>query len=128
MQDRPRPQPAAGEIEVAVQMAGVCGSDISGFLGLSTLRVPPLILGHELVGWLDNGRRVVANPLITCGSCDDCLTGAQNPKNDVRITCKSLSVLQTIDGLYRYPGAGLHVLLVPCRSVPVSPQKNPRKF
>jgi threonine dehydrogenase-like Zn-dependent dehydrogenase len=78
MQSQPRPKAAAGEIEIAVQLAGVCGSDISGFLGHSALRHPPLILGHELVGWLPDGRRVVANPLISCGVCDPCLSGAHN--------------------------------------------------
>lgn len=73
-----RPQPAAGEVEVAVELAGVCGSDISGFLGHSALRKPPLVLGHELVGRLSNGRRVVANPLISCGRCEACLSGTQN--------------------------------------------------
>ena len=78
MQDQPRPKVLPGEVEVAVQMAGVCGSDISGFLGHSALRKPPLVLGHELVGWMPDGRRVVANPLISCGVCDPCLSGTQN--------------------------------------------------
>jgi threonine dehydrogenase-like Zn-dependent dehydrogenase len=78
MQSRPRPTAAAGEVEIAVQLAGICGSDISGFLGHSALRRPPLILGHELVGWLPDGRRVVANPLISCGACAACLSGTQN--------------------------------------------------
>lgn len=78
MRDEPRPQPGPGEVEVAVQMTGICGSDISGFLGHSALRKPPMILGHELVGWLPDGRRVVANPLISCGHCESCLSGAQN--------------------------------------------------
>ena len=78
MQTQPRPKAGESEIEIAVQMAGICGSDISGFLGHSALRRPPLILGHELVGWLPDGRRVVANPLMSCGVCDSCLSGAQN--------------------------------------------------
>ena len=78
MEDQLRPRPGAGEVEVAVELAGICGSDISGFLGHSALRKPPLVLGHELVGRLSDGRRVVANPLISCGRCDACLSGAQN--------------------------------------------------
>jgi len=42
------------------------------------VRKPPLILGHELVGRLADGRRVVANPLVSCGGCDACIAGAQN--------------------------------------------------
>ena len=78
MEDRPRPLPAPGESEIAVTLAGICGSDISGFLGHSRRRVPPLVLGHELVGRDADGRRVVVNPLVSCGHCAACLSGAQN--------------------------------------------------
>ncbi|MGB7546820.1 MAG: alcohol dehydrogenase catalytic domain-containing protein [Terracidiphilus sp.] len=78
LEDRPRPRPAAGESEIAVTAAGICGSDISGFLGHSRRRIPPMVLGHELVGRRPDGRRVVANPLISCGRCTACLSGAQN--------------------------------------------------
>jgi threonine dehydrogenase-like Zn-dependent dehydrogenase len=78
LEDHPRPAPVPGEIEIAVTAAGICGSDISGFLGHSRRRVPPLVLGHELVGRTPDGRRVVANPLISCGRCTACLSGAQN--------------------------------------------------
>ena len=78
MEDHPRPRPAEGESEIAVIAAGICGSDMSGFLGHSRRRVPPMVLGHELVGRRADGRRVVANPLISCGRCSACLSGAQN--------------------------------------------------
>lgn len=78
MEERPRPVMQAGETELAVVAAGICGSDISGFLGHSRRRVPPLVLGHELVGRTRDGRRVVANPLVSCGRCTACLSGAQN--------------------------------------------------
>ena len=79
MEDRPRPQPAPGECEIAIAAAGICGSDISGFLGHSRRRIPPLVLGHELGGRrVSDGKRVVANPLISCGHCTACLSGAQN--------------------------------------------------
>ena len=73
-----RPARRSGEIEVAVEAAGICGSDISGFLGHSRRRVPPLVLGHELVGRGPDGKRVVVNPLFSCGRCTACLSGAQN--------------------------------------------------
>jgi len=78
LQDWPRVQVGEREAQVTIDMAGVCGSDISGFLGHSNLRKPPLILGHELVGRLYDGRRVVANPLISCGGCSACVSGSQN--------------------------------------------------
>jgi len=78
MEDRPRPQAAAGETEIAIAAGGICGSDISGFLGHSRRRIAPLVLGHELVGRRADGRRVVANPLVSCGHCAACKSGAQN--------------------------------------------------
>src|SRR3954469_20887341 len=78
MEQRPRPEARTGEQEIAIQVAGVCGSDISGFLGHSALRKPPLILGHELVGRRQDGGRGVANTLVSCGHCNACVSGAQN--------------------------------------------------
>ena len=78
MQEVARPQVRDGEFKIAVLAAGICGSDISGFLGHSRRRIPPLVLGHELVGRARDGRRVVVNPLISCGHCNTCLSGAQN--------------------------------------------------
>jgi 2-desacetyl-2-hydroxyethyl bacteriochlorophyllide A dehydrogenase len=78
LQDLPRPVAHSGEVEVSVEYAGICGSDMSGFLGHSARRKPPLVLGHELIGRLKDGQRVVANPLISCGACRACLSGCQN--------------------------------------------------
>ena len=47
-QDRPAPQP--GEVLVRVAYAGICGSELSGYLGHNALRVPPLVMGHEFSG------------------------------------------------------------------------------
>jgi len=78
MEERDRPVVGSDEVEIAVAAAGICGSDVSGFLGHSRRRNPPLVLGHELVGRTSDGKRVVANPLISCVRCTACLSGAQN--------------------------------------------------
>ena len=78
LHDVARPHIGPDEVEVSVSLAGICGSDISGFLGHSRRRVPPLVLGHELIGSLAGGQRVVANPLMSCNRCKACLSGAQN--------------------------------------------------
>ena len=79
LEDHTRQVPAVGDCEIAISAAGICGSDISGFLGHSRRRKPGLVLGHELVGRrVADGKRVVANPLISCGRCTACLSGAQN--------------------------------------------------
>ncbi len=76
---------AAGEIEIAVTAAGICGADISGFQGRSRRRAPPLVLGHELVGRTADGRRVVADPLTSCGNCAECVGGAGNLCSGLRL-------------------------------------------
>lgn len=78
MEDHPRPVPGPGESEISIAVAGICGSDVSGFLGHSARRVAPLVLGHELVGRRADGQRVVVNPLLSCGHCSACISGTQN--------------------------------------------------
>ena len=106
MEDWPRPVPAEGEIEIAVAAAGICGSDMSGFLGHSRRRIPPMVMGHELVGRTTDGKRVVANPLINCGRCTACLSGAQN-------LCSSWRLL----GMDRTAGCYAEFVALPARQV-----------
>lgn len=75
------PDPTAGvnECLVKIEASGICGSDMHAYHGKDPRRVPPLILGHEVVGTIVAGdrvgQRVVINPLITCGHCSFCDTG-----------------------------------------------------
>lgn len=85
--DVPTPQP--DEVLIKVAYSGICGSELSGYLGQNSLRKPPLIMGHEFSGELIQlgadaarlspelavGQQVTANPLISCRSCAYCLTG-----------------------------------------------------
>ena len=48
--DFPDPVPAEDEVLVKVESAGICGSDVHGMDGSSGRRVPPLIMGHEASG------------------------------------------------------------------------------
>jgi threonine dehydrogenase-like Zn-dependent dehydrogenase len=88
IQEVPDPSPREGEVLLGVSAAGVCGSDIHGFLGHSERRKPGLVMGHEAVatilelhpsvtGWR-RGQRVSFNPLLSCGGCGACLEGRQN--------------------------------------------------
>lgn len=90
--DEPIPQPGDDEVLVAVGAVGICGSELSGYLGHNSLRVPPLIMGHECAGEVvyasggtfangtaaTVGTRVTFNPLVVCDSCDRCLAGRSN--------------------------------------------------
>lgn len=85
VEDWPRPFAASDEVEVAVRTAGICGADVTGFLGRSRRRKPPLILGHELVGLTAEGQRAVVDPVIPCGRCGQCVSGASNLCRDLRL-------------------------------------------
>jgi alcohol dehydrogenase len=80
--DEPDPVAPAGEALVRIDAVGICGSDMHGYHGHDPRRVPPLVLGHEaageVIGGSWKGRRVVLNPLVTCGRCDYCRGGRAN--------------------------------------------------
>lgn len=82
---REEPDPrVTGESQVLLEVdaCGLCGSDMHAYHGLDARRVPPLVLGHEASGVIQNGfragERVIVNPLITCGNCHNCLQGRSN--------------------------------------------------
>ena len=79
-----------GESIIKVSASGICGSDMHAYHGKDERRIPPLILGHEISGIIDTGKetgkKVVLNPLITCGSCDYC-------KNEKEHLCSKRIIL-----------------------------------
>ncbi|MCL6517358.1 alcohol dehydrogenase catalytic domain-containing protein [Alicyclobacillus sp.] len=48
--ETPRPEPGPGEVLLRVLYSGICGSELSGYLGENSLRKPPLVMGHEFTG------------------------------------------------------------------------------
>lgn len=80
--DEPDPPSDSSEALIQLEAVGICGSDMHAYHGHDPRRVPPLILGHEAVGKVmsgtHQGKRVVLNPLITCGVCAHCLGGRAN--------------------------------------------------
>ncbi|MDH5354446.1 MAG: alcohol dehydrogenase catalytic domain-containing protein [Gammaproteobacteria bacterium] len=107
--DEPAPQVEKGDALIKIESVGICGSDMHAYLGHDERRVPPLILGHEAVGTVLEGRnpgqRVVLNPLITCGECHECLSGRQN-------LCSSRDLI----GMYR-AGAFAQLIAIPERNL-----------
>lgn len=120
----PLPEPAPGEVLIETSAIGICGSELSGYLGQNSLRRPPLIMGHEAAGRIVQtngqitfadgtagqvGMRVCFNPLVVCGVCDRCLAGFTN-------LCRQRQLV----GAHR-PGAFASYVAVPaiqCWSVP----------
>ncbi len=76
------PRPAAGEALIRVKASGICGSDMHAWAGHDERRPSPFILGHEaageIVGFGGTARRVTVNPLVTCGTCEVCVSGRDN--------------------------------------------------
>jgi alcohol dehydrogenase len=108
--------PGPGEALVAVRAIGICGTDISGYLGKMPFIEYPRILGHELgvevlavgadVGNVSPGDRCSVEPYLNCGHCHSCRQGKTN-------CCENLAVLGVhCDGGMRerilLPAAKLH--------------------
>jgi L-idonate 5-dehydrogenase len=81
----------AGQVEIAIEAGGICGSDLHYYNhgGFGTVRVrEPMILGHEVAGTvkalgtgvshLAVGDRVAVSPSRPCNACEYCLRGEQN--------------------------------------------------
>src|SRR2546428_10415391 len=85
IRDVEEPMPREGWVVLEVRRAGICGSDIAGFLGRNELRKPPLVMGHEFSGVVVRvgekvpgdmeGELVTANPIMSCDVCQHCKRG-----------------------------------------------------
>jgi propanol-preferring alcohol dehydrogenase len=85
VEDVPEPEAGAGQIRVAIQAAGVCGTDLHAAHGRLPVPMLPVIMGHEGAGIVDAvgggvtdfqvGDRVLLLPSETCGTCPACEAG-----------------------------------------------------
>jgi 2-desacetyl-2-hydroxyethyl bacteriochlorophyllide A dehydrogenase len=81
-------EPTAGEALVRVQRVGICGTDISGYLGKMPFFSYPRIPGHELgveviavgggVTKVKVGDRCAVEPYLNCQECYSCRRGFTN--------------------------------------------------
>jgi threonine dehydrogenase-like Zn-dependent dehydrogenase len=85
--DRPEPVAGRGEVLVRVARAGLCGTDLSTFLGKNPLVTYPRVIGHEIAGIIESadgvssvreGTAVAISPYKNCGTCVACLRGRPN--------------------------------------------------
>ena len=65
------PLPAPDWVRVTPNLSGICGSDLAAISGHVSLYLDPLtsypfVPGHEVVGELDDGSRVVIEPALGC--------------------------------------------------------------
>jgi threonine dehydrogenase-like Zn-dependent dehydrogenase len=74
---------------VRPRLSGICGSDLATIDGHASRYFEPIVSfpfvpGHEVVGELDSGRRVVVEPVLSCVTrridppCPDCAAGRTN--------------------------------------------------
>ena len=111
--------PVPGDNQVIVDLAfcGICGSDMHAWHGHDERRVPPLVLGHEAVGVVRSGplagKRVAINPLMICGTCEFCQSGAEH-------LCASRELI----GM-RVPGALAQQLVINADNLSVIPDHLP---
>jgi L-iditol 2-dehydrogenase len=85
LHDEPVPVPGEHQALIRVTAAGICGSDLHWFAegGIGTASLSqPLVLGHELVGVVESGKRkgerVIIEPSDGCGVCEQCMAGHPN--------------------------------------------------
>jgi L-iditol 2-dehydrogenase len=93
IEERPRPNPGAGEVVIRVEASGICGSDV-----MESYRLPkaPLVLGHEIAGVVAEvgsgsteyspGDRVFATHHVPCGECRRCAAGHPSTCDTLRST------------------------------------------
>jgi propanol-preferring alcohol dehydrogenase len=90
IENRPVPEPGAGQVLVRIEASGVCHTDIHAAHGDWPVKPnPPFVPGHEGIGPVEKvgygvpadlvGKRVAIPWLATsCGRCSYCLTGREN--------------------------------------------------
>lgn len=92
-------------VMIRMTAAGICGSDVGIYHGTNAAATYPRIIGHEIVGRVDEigpnvknlkvGDRVIVNQVVSCGHCYPCKIGRGN-------VCDHLKVRGVhIDGGYR---------------------------
>ncbi|MFH1717146.1 MAG: galactitol-1-phosphate 5-dehydrogenase [Planctomycetota bacterium] len=112
----PDPVPADDEVLIRVKACGICGSDVHGFTGKTGRRIPPLIMGHEAAGIVEQagknvkgfkkGDRVCFDSTVYCNKCEACRQGRVN-------RCDKRQVLGVSVPAFRRHGAFAQYVAVP---------------
>ena len=111
VEEMAEPVAEPGTVVIHTGAAGICGSEVEGYLGMMGNRTPPLVMGHEFAGTIVSvgddvdkgweGKRATVNPLISCGECRMCRTSHRN-----------LCLYRTMVGIH-HPGGFAEYVKVP---------------
>ncbi|HYO98122.1 MAG TPA: zinc-binding alcohol dehydrogenase family protein [Polyangiaceae bacterium] len=116
------PTPGPDEVLVRVRRIGLCGSDLTTFLGKNPMVSYPRVLGHEVAGTIEQlggdvpdswqrGMNVTFTPYTACGQCRSCRVGRRNACRDNKTMGVqrdgALAELTTVPYQKLYPAPGL---------------------
>ncbi len=112
------PEPVAGDDDVLIRVkaCGICGSDVHGFTGKTGRRIPPLVMGHEAAGVIEEvgknvkdferNDRVCFDSTVYCNKCEPCRRGWYN-------RCEKRQVLGVSVPAFKRHGAFAEYVAVP---------------
>ena len=87
LRELPDPAPGPGQVLLRVRACGVCRTDLHIVDGELPQPKLPLVLGHQIVGETEDGRRLGVPWLgWTCGECRYCTSGRENLCERARFT------------------------------------------
>ncbi len=117
-QEVPEPAISPDDVLIRVKACGICGSDVHGLDGSTGRRIPPIVMGHEAAGVIQEvganvkgwstGDRVTFDSTVSCGHCYFCARGEIN-------LCDNRQVLGVSCGEFRRHGAFAELVSVPAR-------------
>ncbi|MGM0675039.1 MAG: galactitol-1-phosphate 5-dehydrogenase [Spirochaetota bacterium] len=118
--DVAKPTPAKDEVLIRVRAVGICGSDVHGLDGSTGRRIPPVIMGHEASGVIEEagadchsfspGEAVTFDSTLYCGECYYCRRGQVN-------LCDNRKTYGVSCDEYRRDGAFAEYIAVPERGL-----------
>jgi L-iditol 2-dehydrogenase len=114
--DFPEPKAGTDDVLIRVRACGICGSDVHGSTGKTGRRIPPLIMGHEAAGVVEDtgknvkdlkkGDRVCFDSTVYCNKCGPCRNGFYN-------RCEHRQVLGVSTPDFKKHGAFAEYVAVP---------------
>ena len=123
--EKPKPTPQSDEVLIKVACCGICGSDVHGMDNSSGRRIPPMIMGHEASGVIEEigsevsgwnlGDKVSFDSMVFCGDCEFCDRGETN-------LCEHRQVMGVSCEEFQRDGAFAEWVIVPARILERMPE------